>query len=59
MNGEKDTSGQVEAGPGVRALLREGLLEGGPNPEPSDVDTDQPSERASDGDTVSALPPTN
>lgn len=54
MNVEK-ASGQVEAGPGVRPLLREGMLAGGPNPQPSDVDTDQPSERASDGDTLPAL----
>ena len=51
--------GQVEAGSDVQALLREGMLAGGPNPQPSYVDTDQPSERASDGGTVPALPPTN
>ena len=55
----KNERGQVEAGPGVQALLRAGMLAGGPNPEPSDVDTDQPSERASHGDRLSALPPTN
>lgn len=52
MNVKKDTSGQVEAGSDVQALLREGMLAGGPNPQPSYVDTDQPSERASDGDTM-------
>lgn len=52
MNVEKDPRGQVEAGPQMPILLRARMLAGGPNPQPSDVDTDKPSERASDRDTL-------
>ena len=61
---ERDKQGQwwragLTPRPLLHPLQREGLLAGGPNAQPSDVDTDQPSERASDGDTMPILPPTN
>jgi hypothetical protein len=52
---EKDTSGQVEAGPFLRTLFGQGRMARRAEVEPSDVDTDQPSERASDGGGVSEV----
>lgn len=42
--------------PYLHLVQRPWLLAGGPNPQPSDVDPAQPSERASDGDTMPLLP---
>ena len=52
---EKDPRGQVEAGPFVRTLFGQRRMARRTETQPSDVDTDQPSERASDGGGVSEV----